>query len=133
MAEEASSRMESVKAGAVEFGVDYRHFGSDEGVALHVFGDVDGKHTELIRIDCFSEAPHYHYGPDGRDERLMLDYTAEGDPLPWALDRLRTRLIPMLVRAGYPDTARNIDPRLVSEGLDKVEGWALTFARTKGG
>ncbi|MFQ5873905.1 MAG: hypothetical protein ACE5JL_08905 [Dehalococcoidia bacterium] len=124
--------MERVEAGAVEFGIDYREFGGDEGVAIHVFGEVDGKRTELLRFDCFAQAPHYHYGPEGRDERLMLDYTAEGDPIPWTIGRLRSRLIPMLVRAGYPDTARRVDTRLVGERLTQVEAWTATLARNKG-
>lgn len=132
MMQETVSKVEMVKAGAVEFDITFRHFGSDEGVAIQVYGDADGKRTEMLRIDCFQKEPHYHYGPENNDERVMLDYTAEGAPVAWALNRLRTRLIPMLVRAGYPDTARSLDSRQVNEGLDQVEAWAETLARTKG-
>lgn len=130
--EEVKGKMEMIKAGVIDFGIDYRGFGGDEGVAIHVYAELEGKHTELLRFDCFNDAPHYHYGPDSRDERLFLDCTADGDPIPWVLERLRTRMVPMLVRAGYPDTARQLDHSLVAERLGQVEAWALTLARNKG-
>ena len=130
--EEISGRTETIKAGVIDFALAYRHFGGDEGVAIRVMANLEGKQTELLRFDCFNEVPHYHYGPDGRDERLMLDCTAEGDPIPWTLNRLRTRLVPMLVRAGHPDTARKLDHGLIQERLDQVESWAQTLSRTKG-
>ena len=85
MPETVEGQMEYVEAGAVDFGVDYRRLGDDEGASIHVFGKVDGKRTELLRFDCFDKDPHYHYGPEGKNERLNLDCTAEGDPIPWVL------------------------------------------------
>ena len=133
MQEVAQSQMEYVEAGVLTFGIEYRGpEDDDEGVSIHVFGEVDGKSTELLRFDCFNKEPHYHYGPEGKDERLMLDYTAEGDPVPWAIDRLRFRLIPMLARAGHAETARQVDQRLLEERLDQVEGWATAISRNRG-
>lgn len=124
--------METIDAGNVNFGLDYRHFGGDQGVAIHVYADLDGKKTELLRFDCFDDAPHYHYGPDGKDERLFLDCTTNGAPIPWAMDKLRSRMVPMLVRAGYSDVARGLDHDLVQSRLDQVESWALSLSQTKG-
>ena len=132
MMEEIVSKAELVKAGAVEFDITYRQIGGDEGVSIQVYGEADSKRTEMLRIDCFQQEPHYHYGPENNDERVMLDYTAEGTPVNWALSRLRNRLIPMLVRAGYPETARSLDGRQVTEALDQVEAWTETLTRTKG-
>ena len=103
--------METITAGSIDFGLDYRHFAGDEGVAIHVYADLEGKRTELLRFDCFVDAPHYHYGPDGRDERLFLDCTADGAPIPWALNKLRSRMVPMLVRAGYSQRRPRPGPR----------------------
>ena len=124
--------METITAGSIDFGLDYRHFAGDEGVAIHVYADLEGKRTELLRFDCFNDAPHYHYGPDGRDERLFLDCTVDGAPIPWALDKLRSRMVPMLVRAGYSNVARDMDPDLVQSRLDLVESWASSLSQTKG-
>ena len=47
----------------------------------------------MLRFDCFRVAPHYHYGNANvkkKKERLMLDFTAEGDALAWTLTRSRT-------------------------------------------
>ena len=124
--------MEKIDAGNINFGLDYRHFGGDQGVAIHVYADLDGKQTELLRFDCFDDAPHYHYGPDGKDERLFLDCTTNGAPIPWAMDKLRSRMVPMLVRAGHADVARELDHDLVQSRLDQVESWASSLSQTKG-
>jgi hypothetical protein len=38
----------------------------------------------------------------------------------------------MLVRAGYSDIARKVDPRLVALRLAEVRAWTVTIARNKG-
>ena len=43
----------------------------DEGLCIEVRGEVEGEDTELLRFDCFRVAPHYHYGPQAGDERVM--------------------------------------------------------------
>ena len=83
----------------------------DRGVALHVCGEQDGVWRELLRFDCFVEDPHYHYVSwrDRANEMLHLDPSADGDPLAWALERIRTRLPQMLVRAGAVDVAGRVE------------------------
>ena len=75
---------------AIKFGIEYRDLLSDQGVCIHVLGDVseDDEH-ELLRFDCFDHEPHYHYGPQKRNERLMLDKTTAGDSLDWTLQQIR--------------------------------------------
>ena len=51
---------------------------------------------------------------------LHLDPVADGDPLAWALERLRTRLPQMLARAGAEDVARRVDPAQVEAVLPRV-------------
>lgn len=95
--------------GAIKFGLEYRDLLSDQGVCIHALGDVDGEEVELLRFDCFDHEPHYHYGPEKRNTRLMLDKTTEGDPLDWTLRQLNERLPEMVRRAGYDDLAAGID------------------------
>jgi hypothetical protein len=47
----------------------------------------------LLRFDCFAVHPHYHYrnATVQKNERLELDYTAEGDPLAWAEAKTRRK------------------------------------------
>ena len=66
--------------GNIKFGLEYRDLLNDQGVCLHALGDVDGEEVELLRFDCFDHEPHYHYGPEKRNTRLMLDKTTEGRP-----------------------------------------------------
>ena len=136
---------ESFEAGAVRVGVEYRlltdaiaaadHLEGaggdtlglttgldDRGVSLHVYSEQDGEERELLRFDCFQEDPHYHYVSwrDKTNEMVHLDPVADGDPLAWALERIRTRLPQMLARAGAADVAARVDLAAVEEALPRV-------------
>lgn len=93
----------------------------DRGVSLHVFAG-SGAGLEHLRFDCFQEDPHYHYisWKEKTNEMLHLDPVADGDALTWALERIRTRLPQMLARAGAPDLAARVDPRVLEEVLPRV-------------
>lgn len=135
------------RAGPIEIGVEYRLLNDaivaaaasglaeasgdergqtteldDRGVALHVFAVQDGERREFLRFDCFAEDPHYHYVSwrNPANEMIHLDPVADGDPLLWALERIRTRLPQMLVRADAADVARLVDPVALEEVLPKV-------------
>ena len=133
-------------AGAVRIGVEYRllndaiaaHAASvaatgsdssagqsfdDRGVSLHVCGAGEGDAArELLRFDCFDEDPHYHYVSwrAMSNEMLHIDPVADGDPLAWALERIRTRLPQMLERAGAPELAARVDARELERALPRV-------------
>jgi hypothetical protein len=68
----------------------------DGGPSVHVF-DADGQ-TEYLRFDCFENEPHYHYLDHAAQRNLIvrIDPHAEGDPVSWALERLRSHLPEML-------------------------------------
>ena len=140
------AQTEYFDAGAVRFGVEYRLLNDaiaaaaaveaasgsesagesfdDRGVSVHVFGVADdgGEPLEYLRFDCFDEDPHYHYvsWKQKSNEMLHIDPVADGDPLTWALERIRTRLPQMLERAGAPEIAARVDLRIVEETLPKV-------------
>jgi hypothetical protein len=90
----------------------------DCGVSLHIF--MGGQ--EHLRFDCFTEDPHYHYVGWARrsNEVLHLDPVADGDPLAWALERVRTRLPQMLERAGCPEHARAVDLAEIERMLPRI-------------
>lgn len=102
---------------------------ADDGVTLHVIGP-DGH--EYLRFDCFRDEPHYHYvrrtepGEPPHNHWIPLDEVANGDPLDWAIARLRTRLVPMLVQAGADAAAEAIaaDADALPGLLDAVEAHA---------
>ena len=126
---------EIIKAGAVDFGLEYRtNVGAinDEGICIHVYGnDIAGDDKELLRLDCFKLEPHYHYrnATIKKNERLMLDYTAEGNPIEWALEKISNRLPVMLLRCQADDTARNVDQRDIAAALPKIVAWAEAKTR----
>ena len=94
----------------------------DRGVALHVYATQDGEEREFLRFDCFQEDPHYHYVSwrDKMNDMIHLDPIADGDPLTWALERIRTRLPQMLERAGAADVAQLVDAGAIEAALPRV-------------
>lgn len=81
---------------------------ADQGLCLQVAGNLEGKETELLRFDCFDNHPHYQYGPENKNVRIMLDPTVVGNPLGWTMTQLRSKLPMMLARAGYEALALQI-------------------------
>ena len=111
-----------IQASSIAFAMRYRDdIVGDEGLCIEVRADVDGRDTELLRFDCFQVAPHYHYGPEADDERLMLDLTAAGDSLDWTLSCFeRGRLRPMIERAGYMSVASALDEDAVASAIAEL-------------
>lgn len=109
----------TIEAGGVEIAMRYRDdIVGDAGLCIQVYAEVSGQQTELLRFDCFANAPHYHYDPEASNERLVLDATASGDPLEWTLERFeRGRLAAMVRRAGYGSVADAIDDSAVQAAL----------------
>ena len=93
----------------------------DRGVSLHVFS-AGSAPQEFLRFDCFDEDPHYHYISWNAmsNEMLHLDPIADGDPLAWALERIRTRLPQRLARAGAADGAARVDPAAIERALPRI-------------
>lgn len=148
------AQMEIFDAGVISIGVEYRLLTDaiaaaaeleaaqgdtrgpqenldDRGVSLHVFADVDGQRTEILRFDCFDEDPHYHYisWQEKWNEIAHLDPVAMGDPLPWALEAIRTRLPQMLQRAGSADIVAQLDYAALEAALPRVAeaAWRARF------
>jgi hypothetical protein len=98
---------------------------ADEGVTIHVVGTADGH--EYLRFDCFDDEPHYHYIHPARGDAeainnvIDFDSSALGDMLPWAIERLRTRLPDMLRAAGGTAVADQLDPTVLEPVISQVE------------
>ena len=120
-----------IDAGAVSIKLEYRaEIMNDQGMGVQVYGEVDGENTEILRFDCFDQAPHYHYGPKNLNVRLYMDKTTAGNPLGWAIGQIRHNLPAMIERAGYDDLAAQVRANPVSvETLDEVEAKARSMAR----
>jgi hypothetical protein len=102
---------------------------TDEGVSIHVWGTDDGH--EYLRFDVFVDDPHYHYnrprsgdGDDIVNNVIDFDTVALGDMLTWVLDRLGTRLGPMLAEAGGAHLVDALDEPTIDAVLDDVRALA---------
>jgi hypothetical protein len=97
---------------------------SDEGVSIHVCGTDDGH--EYVRFDVFDDEPHYHYihrtpaGAEIVNNVIDFDSAAQGEMLPWAIDRLRTRLPAMLTEAEGGHLVPQLDNDVVTRVIDEV-------------
>jgi hypothetical protein len=104
---------------------------TDEGVSFHVVGTEDGH--EYVRFDVFDGEPHYHYNHGGDDivnNVIDFDVNAHGDMLPWALDRMRSRLGPMLTEAGGGHLVAGLDTAEIARVVDEVGAIAERAQRT---
>jgi hypothetical protein len=136
-----------IAAGAVTFGVEYRHldeamilafygpdsrakFGNvrpagmseiveEDGLSLHVYSTATG--AEILRFDCFDDAPHYHLLDAGRERNVVIEHDpADGPLLDRALSLLRDELPRLLTDAGADALAQEVDPSAVAAAIDSV-------------
>jgi hypothetical protein len=122
-----------IKAGAVDIAMSYRReIMPDQGLMIQVYGDVNGKDTEILRFDCFDQAPHYHYGPENYNIRLQMDKTTAGNPVGWTLGQIRNNLPAMVRRAGYEELAAKVEANPIpKDKMDEIEATAREKSRTE--
>lgn len=116
----------------------------DQGVSIDVTANVDGKHTSLLRFNCFDVQQSYIYGPEnpalttdlrvggGMGVHCYMDPVTNGNPIGWTVRTLSQKLPAMLDRAGYTDIANAVDLAEVRRVLPRVEECAHeTFHRKR--
>ena len=108
----------------------------DQGVSIDVTADVDGKHTSLLRFNCFDIERAYVYGPEnpalstpcrvggGMGIHCRMDPITDGNPITWTIKVLGSKLPKMLVKAGYPEIAAAVDMQTVAAALPGVDACA---------
>jgi hypothetical protein len=111
----------ALQASGLCFEVDYRNTRTDRGPSLQVLGDVDGKRVQLLRFDCFEHEPHFHYDPDGTNNRIFLNTTRVSDPIAWSMDYLRGNFSSLVRIAGYGGLADRLDEAALAGVLPGVE------------
>jgi hypothetical protein len=124
---------------------------ADQGIAITVVSDVNGKQTILLRFNCFDIEKSYIYGPENPDFKatgpqmlgdevdglprsgnlFRMDPIADGNPIGWTIKTLRTKLPVMLERAGYPEIASKVDLEEVSLILPQLDDCARELFASK--
>jgi hypothetical protein len=119
--------------GVVDVAMVYRkELMPDQGLMIQVFAEVEGQDTEILRFDCFDQAPHYHYGPMNHNVRLFMDKTTAGNPVGWTLGQIRNNLPAMIRRSGYEDLADKVEASPISDAkMDEIEATAREKANTE--
>ena len=122
-----------IQAGAVEICMNYRkELMPDQGLMIQVYGDIEGKDTEILRFDCFDQDPHYHYGPENHNVRLHMDKTTAGNPVGWTLGQIRDNLPGMVRRAGYDALADKVEGNPIQPAtMEKIESAARDLASSQ--
>jgi len=113
--------MPGLEASGLQFAVDYRHTKTDRGPSLQVLGNVDGKSVQLLRFDCFEHEPHFHYDPDGKNNRIFLNTARVSDPIAWTIDYLRGNFASLVRIAGYGQCADRLNEAALTAALPGVE------------
>ena len=122
------------EAGNIRFGLEMRRLAmGDGGLAIHVLADIGGtpgktytEETELLAFDHFWNGAHYHYGPRNKNHRIYWDRTLVENPLAWTLEQFDSGKLPaMIVRAGYPGIAADLDTGKIAEVLPAMKKRAL--------
>ena len=116
------------------------HDHSDQGVAILIVGQVEGRETTLLRFNCFDIERSYIYGPEGKKKLCRMDPTVDGNPISWTMEQLKTRLPDMLRAAGYDDVAGRIDqpalngqiPAMASRARDVFASGRNTVKHNRG-
>jgi hypothetical protein len=111
----------NLEASGLRFEVEYRNTTTDRGPSLQIQGDVDGKPVQLLRFDCFDHEPHFHYDPDGKDNRIFMNQTRMLDPVAWTMDYLRGNITSLVRIAGYSALADRLDEAALTAALPGVE------------
>jgi hypothetical protein len=115
------AEMSAMAASGLCFTVEYRNTRTDRGPSLQVLGEVDGKRTQLLRFDCFEHEPHFHYDPDGKNNRIFLNTARVSDPIAWSMDYLRGNFASLIRIAGYGKLADQLDEAVLTAALPGVE------------
>jgi len=113
--------MPGLQASGLCFEVEYRNTRTDRGPSLQVLGDVDGKRVQLLRFDCFEHEPHFHYDPQGKNNRIFMNTTRVSDPIAWSMDYLRGNFASLIRIAGYSGLADRLDEAALTATLPGVE------------
>jgi predicted DNA-binding ribbon-helix-helix protein len=115
------AEMPGLQASGLCFEVEYRNTRTDRGPSLQVLGDVDGKRVQLLRFDCFEHEPHFHYDPQGKNNRIFMNTTRVSDPIAWSMDYLRGNFASLIRIAGYSGLADRLDEAALTTALPGVE------------
>ncbi len=110
-----------MEASGLRFAVDYRTTKTDRGPSLQILGDVDGQPVQLLRFDCFEQEPHFHYDPQGKNNRIFLNTPRVADSIAWSMDYLRGHMSSLVRIAGYARLADRLDDSALDAALPGVE------------
>lgn len=110
-----------MEACGLRFAVDYRTTKDDRGPSLQILGEVDGQPVQLLRFDCFEHEPHFHYDPQGKNNRIFLNVPRVTDSIAWTMDYLRGNVSTLVRVAGYGRLADRLDDRALDAVLPGVE------------
>ena len=112
----------TIGVSGLHFNVRYANASTgDRGPSLRIFGDVDGTLVQLLRFDCFEHEPHFHYDPDGKNNRIFLNTTRVSDPIAWTIDYLRGNFTSLVRIAGYGKLADQLDEAALTATLPGLE------------
>jgi hypothetical protein len=77
--------------------------------------------VQLLRFDCFENEPHFHYDPQGKNNRIFMNTARVSDPIAWSMEYLRGNFASQIRIAGYGKCADQLDEAALAGILPGVE------------
>lgn len=115
------ARIPETEISGLRFHIEYRNTKTDRGPSLQICGNVDFKPVQLLRFDCFEHEPHFHYDPDGKNNRIFLNKARVSDSIAWTIDYLRGNVASLTRIAGYGTLAERLDEAALTAALPRIE------------
>lgn len=113
---------QSLAWGSLIFEIGFRSIARrHQGVSIRV---IEGG-TQRLRFDCYDDAAHYHYDPDGRNQRHWRDPAIHPEPVEWALELIGRSLPRMALAAGCAAAP----PTPTAAFVDQLRGLAASVDR----
>jgi hypothetical protein len=121
-----SSPAVSIESGPFEFRMMSRLVNQDHGGTLEVYGRLERGPRELLKFDCFEQAPHWHRCyPDRKDEITQLAPMNAAQALDFAVETLRTSFGSLIAEQGYGELS---EPASGADVRAALTGVAQTMA-----
>ena len=97
---------ETIEGGSFRFRFKFRASDKDHGPTLEVYGRQGEEWPEVLKFDCFQNAPHWHrVRPDASEDVIQLDPLGMDAIIDFAATQLGANFRTLLTEQGFVELA----------------------------
>ncbi len=113
---------ETIEGGPFRFRFKFRVSERDRGPTLEVYGRQGEEWPEVLKFDCFQNAPHWHrVRPDASEDVIQLDPLGMDAIIDFAATQLGADFRTLLTEQGFAELAPAADGAPLRAALPDVE------------